>query len=76
MQHGAANLLLKIIRIVIGVALMLSATAFLIQGGFSRYARFGVPPHADWRLIAIGLCMMAVGAFLFRPFWWRHLPRR
>ncbi len=75
MQSHAGNLSLKIVRIVIGFALMLSATAFLIQGGFSRYAQFSVPPHADWRLIVIGVCMIAAGAFLIRPFWWRNLTR-
>jgi len=76
MQSHAGNLSLKIVRIVIGFALMLSASGFLIQGGFSRYAEFGMPPHADWRLIAIGLFMLGIGGFLIRPFWWRHLARR
>jgi len=67
--------MLKILRFVVGLALMLSASGLLIQGGFSRYAKYGIPPHANWRLIAAGLLMLAIGAFLIRPFWWRHLSR-
>jgi hypothetical protein len=35
--------MLKILRVVIGIGLMLTAAAFLIQGGLSRYARYGMP---------------------------------
>jgi hypothetical protein len=49
---------------------MMISTAFLIQGGLSRY---GGP--ADWPMIAIGLAMMAVGVTFIRPDWCRKLTR-
>jgi hypothetical protein len=58
---------LKITRSAIGIALMLISVSFLIQGGLSRYAQYGLPPHADWRIIAIGLTLLAAGAFLLHP---------
>jgi len=65
---------LKLVRISLGVLLSLSATGFLVQGGLSRYARFGMPPEPHWRWIAIGLIMLGVGAILIRPLPWnsRH----
>jgi hypothetical protein len=74
-MHNLATLILRILRGGIGIVLMLIATAFLIDGGLSRYAKYGIPPHADWRLIAIGLAIGAIGGFLIRPFWWRRLSR-
>ncbi len=58
---------LKVLRSVAGFALMLSATGFMIEGGVSRYAQYGVPPHADWRIIGVGLILFGAGAFLLRP---------
>lgn len=58
---------LRALRYVIGSALMLSASGVLIEGGLSRYAKYGMPPHADWRIIAFGLILLSAGAFLLRP---------
>lgn len=69
------GIVLKLLRIAVGYLLMGVATAFLIQGGFSRYARNGVPPHADWRYLAMGVATLGIGSFLIRPFWWRYLSR-
>jgi hypothetical protein len=44
---------LNVVRFVVGAALMLSAGGVLIEGGLSRYAKYGIPPHADWGIIAI-----------------------
>ena len=71
-----ASVLSKILRIAIGTLLVCIGSSFLIEGGLSRYAKFGMPPHADWRYIAIGLALLAVGGFAIRPFWWRYLGRR
>jgi hypothetical protein len=59
--------MLKVLRITAGLALLVSATGFLIEGGLSRYARFGIPARPNWRLIAIGLVMAGMGGFLVRP---------
>ena len=66
-MHARAALMLKILRVVIGIGLMLTAAGFLIQGGFSRYAKYGIPPHTDWRMIALGLIFLFAGGFLIRP---------
>jgi hypothetical protein len=58
---------LKALRWVAGFALMLSASGVLIQGGLSRYAKYGMPPHADWGIITFGLLLLGAGAFLVRP---------
>jgi len=58
---------LKVLRSVVGAALMLSAGGVLIEGGLSRYAKYGIPPHTDWGIIAFGLILLGTGAFLFRP---------
>lgn len=58
---------LKIVRILIDLLLLFSATGVLIQGGLSRYARYGLPPQTDWRLILFGLLLAAAGGFLVRP---------
>lgn len=57
---------LKVGRFVVGAALMLSAGGVLIEGGLSRYAKYGIPPHADWGIIAFGLILLSTGAFLLR----------
>lgn len=46
---------------------MLSAGGVLIEGGLSRYAAYGLPPHANWKAVAFGLVMLGTGAALFRP---------
>lgn len=76
MHSRAATALFTIIRIAAGLVIALTAMPFLIQGGLSRYAKYGIPAHADWRYIAIGLGMVALGTFLIRPFWWRHISKR
>ena len=58
---------MKVIRIAAGIALVLSSTSFLIEGGLSRYARFGIPAHSDWRLITVGLLLAGAGGYLLRP---------
>jgi hypothetical protein len=57
----------KLLRIGLGILLVLSSTGFLIQGGLSRYAKFGIPPAADWKVLSIGLMMVAIGLLLIRP---------
>ena len=54
-------MILKIVRSVLGGAIVLSSTPLLIQGGLSRYAKYGIPPTPDWRLIILGIGMMTVG---------------
>jgi hypothetical protein len=66
-SHAITRATLKVLRSVAGFALMLSAAGVLVQGGFSRYAKYGMPPHADWRIIAFGLVLLSAGAFLVRP---------
>jgi len=60
-------MIVKVLRLIAGFALICSATAFLIEGGLSRYGRVGIPAHPDWRLIAIGLAMAGAGGVLIRP---------
>ncbi len=71
--------ILKILRSVAGAVIMLSAVPFLIQGGLSRYAKYGIPRTPDWRLLLVGLVMMAIGGVLIRPLprslQWRPRPR-
>jgi hypothetical protein len=73
----------KILRVAIGIGLMLTATALSIQGGLSRYARYGIPLHVDWRMIAVGLILLSAGGFVIRPDYFsggdsgeRHTGRR
>jgi hypothetical protein len=66
-SHAITRTTLKVLRPVAGFALMLSASGVLVQGGLSRYAKYGMPPHADWRMIAFGLVLLSAGAFLVRP---------
>jgi hypothetical protein len=47
MNSRAGSLLVTILRIAAGFLLVLAATPFLIQGGLSRYARYGTPAHPD-----------------------------
>ncbi len=74
-QPRIASVLLRILRVIAGLALAAMATPLLIQGGFSRYAKFGVPPHPDWRYLALAICMLAAASVLIRPYWWRHAGR-
>ena len=62
--------MLKTTRLVVGIAPALCSVGFLIEGGLSRYAKFGVPPEPQWSVIAMGLAMLAGGLFLLRPFPW------
>jgi hypothetical protein len=62
--------ILKVLRSAAGAVIMLSAVPFLIQGGLSRYAKYGIPRSPDWRLMVVGLVMLAIGGVLIRP-----LPR-
>jgi hypothetical protein len=67
--------LLKTLRIIIGFVLVCAAVPILIQGGLSRYARFGVPSHANWPMIVTGLALTAVGLTCIRPDWWRKFTK-
>jgi|GEM_PF-4061786 len=71
-SHTIGRTMLKVLRSVVGFALMLSAAGVLVQGGFSRYAKYGLPPHADWRIIVFGLVLLSAGAFLVRPGFFLH----
>jgi hypothetical protein len=62
----AAKATLKIARITMGLLLALISMSFLIQGGFSRYAKYGIPRHANPALIAVGLIALTIGLFLLR----------
>jgi len=67
---------LKIARITTGLLLAFISVSFLIQGGFSRYGKYGIPPHPDPALIAVGLIALTIGLFLLRPsFFLRRQPR-
>jgi hypothetical protein len=66
------NRSIGVLRAVVGFALMLSAIGFLIEGGFSRYAIFGVPARAAWRIVGLGLIIFGAGVFLFRPNYFLH----
>ena len=59
--------MLKVLRLIAGIALLCMASGFLIEGGLSRYARFGIPTRPSWGLIAIGVLMAGAGAALVRP---------
>ncbi len=76
MHSRTAALFVTALRILAGFALMLAAIPLLIQGGLSRYAKYRMPAHPDWRYLAIGLAMAAAGAFVIRPFWWRQPGNR
>jgi hypothetical protein len=66
-SHTVTQTTLRVLRTIAGFALMLSAGGVFVQGGLSRYAKYGMPPHADWRIIAFGLLLLGTGAFLVRP---------
>jgi hypothetical protein len=66
---------MKVMRIGFGLLLALSSTGFLIQGGLSRYAKSGMPPAADWKVIFTGLVMLTVGLILIRPLPWTRRLR-
>ncbi len=59
--------MLKVLRFVAGFGLLCSASGFLLEGGLSRYAKFGIPANPNWKLIAIGVVMAAAGGVLVRP---------
>lgn len=64
---------MKLLRIGLGILLALSSIGFLIQGGLSRYAKLGIPPTPDWKVMSMGLIMLAIGLHLIRPLpWTRH----
>jgi hypothetical protein len=67
--------ILKFLRCTAGALIVLSAVPFLIQGGLSRYAKYGIPRTPDWRLMLVGLVMVAIGGVLIRPFAWTLRPR-
>jgi hypothetical protein len=67
--------LLKILRMIIGPVLVCAAVPVLNQGGLSRYARFGVPSHADWPMIVTGLSITVLGLTCIRPEWRRIFTR-
>jgi uncharacterized membrane protein HdeD (DUF308 family) len=58
--------IMTFLRVGLGIVLALISTAFLIQGGLSRYAKFGTPPAPDWIVIFTGLVILAIGLLLIR----------
>jgi hypothetical protein len=66
---------MKFVRIGVGILLALISTAFLIQGGLSRYARLGTPPAPEWKVIFTGLVILATGLLLIRPLPWTRRHR-
>jgi hypothetical protein len=66
---------MKFVRVGLGILLALVSTAFLIQGGFSRYAKFGTPPAPAWIVMFTGLVILAVGLLLIRPLPWTRRHR-
>jgi hypothetical protein len=66
---------MKFVRIGLGIVLALISTPFLIQGGLSRYAKFGVPPAPNWIVIFTGLVILAIGLLLIRPLPWTRRHR-
>ena len=62
-------------RMAIGLLIMASAAPFLIQGGLSRYAKYGIPQNPDWRYLVIGLIVLLLGAIIFRPLPWTSQRR-
>ena len=75
--HSRAGIvLLALLRIAAGLLLTLMAVPMLIQGGFSRYAEYGMPAHPDWRYVALGFVLLGAGSFLVRPYWWRSVGTR
>jgi hypothetical protein len=69
MESTSERTVLKLLRSVLGILLMLCSGAVLVDGGFSRYAKYGIPPHTNWSIIAFGLILLSSGAFLLRPTW-------
>jgi hypothetical protein len=76
MRGRPKHVFLTILRIAAGAALALMAVPLLVQGGFSRYAKYATPAHADWRSLGLAFVMLGVGSFLIRPYWWRSLGTR
>ena len=52
----------KILRILVGLALMLCGSYVLVKGGMSYR-----PFHVYWGCLGLGLVMLLPGALLFRP---------
>jgi hypothetical protein len=73
MRGRAGHVLLTILRIAAGAVLALMAVPLQIQGGFSRYAKYGTPAHADWRYLGLAFVMLGAGSLLIRPYWWKSL---
>ena len=67
--------LLKIFRVLLGLLIMASAAPFLIQGGLSRYAKYGIPPSPNWRYLGIGLIILAIGGLILRRLPWTSRRR-
>ena len=67
--------LLKIFRVLLGLLIMASAAPFLIQGGLSRYAKYGIPPSPNWRYLVIGLIILAIGGLILRRLPWTSRRR-
>ena len=63
----AEDVLIKALRIVAGFALIFAAGSFFIEGGLSRFARIGIPPKTDWRMLTIGFILAGAGGYLLRP---------
>jgi hypothetical protein len=71
-SHPLGHAALRAFRSVLGIALMLSGSGVLVEGGLSRYAKYGIPPHADWGIMAFGLILVSAGIFLPRPGYFLH----
>ena len=66
----------KIVRVLLSLLIMASAAPFLIEGGLSRYAKYGIRPTPNWRYFVLGLIMLAIGALILRPLPWTSQRHR
>ena len=62
------GIVVKIIRVALGILLMVLSFPLLFSGGFTRASiQHGFPSRPHWGLIAVGLVVLFGGAFWVRP---------